>query len=80
MAKPDYKEFDQALLNQIKSGRNAMKLLIQDASGLRTLAAPHQTIDRGSKTPVYRIIDRRLQALRKAGKLRWDGKVWATPC
>jgi hypothetical protein len=77
MAKPNYQEFDRALLSQIQSGRNAMMLLDQTASGLWALAVPHQTTDRyGNKTPSYRIIDRRLQALRKAGKVRWDGKVW----
>jgi hypothetical protein len=39
---------------------------------LRTLAAPHQ----GSSTPVFRVIDRRLQALRKKGMLRFNGKAW----
>lgn len=77
MAKPNYLEFDGALLVQIQAGRNAMMLLDQDASGLRGLAEPHQTMNSyGDQTPVYRVIDRRLQALRKAGKVRWDGKVW----
>jgi hypothetical protein len=73
MAKQDYKEFDRTLLEQIEAGRNKMMLLDCEVSGLRALAAPHQD---GGRTPVYRVIDRRLQALRKVGKLRWSGKVW----
>jgi hypothetical protein len=77
MAKPDYKEFDRVLLESIQARRNTMMLLDGEASGLRPLAAPHQTKARyGKETPTFRIIDRRLQALRKAGKLRWTDKVW----
>jgi hypothetical protein len=72
MAKPDYQEFDRALLAQIQSGRNTMARL-DDISILGTLADPHRE---NGRTPAFRVIDRRLQALRKAGKLRWDGKVW----
>jgi hypothetical protein len=73
MAKPDYQEFDCALLAQIQAGCNAM-MRLEYSPELQKLAAPHQD---GGRTPVFRVIDRRLQALRKAGKVRWDGKVWA---
>jgi hypothetical protein len=72
MAKPNYEEFDRTLLAQIEAGIGTMKRL-EWIPELRALAAPHQD---GVRTPVYRVIDRRLQALRKAGKLRWSGKVW----
>jgi hypothetical protein len=70
MAKPNYQEFDRALLSQIQAGRNTMTLL-GHTSDLRALAVPHQ-----GKAQAFRVIDRRLQALRKARKVRWDGKVW----
>lgn len=73
MAKPDYKEFDTTLLAQIEAGRNTMMLMDGAASGLPSLAMPFRD---GGRVPVFRVIDRRLQALRKAGKLRWSGKVW----
>lgn len=73
MAKPNYKEFDRALLTQIQAGRNKMMLLDDGESGLPVLAMPFRD---GGGTPVFRVIDRRLQALRKAGKLHWNGKVW----
>lgn len=73
MAKPDYKEFDRTLMENIQAERNTMRLLDGAASGLPALAMPFRD---GGRTPVFRVIDRRLQALRKAGKLRWSGKVW----
>lgn len=67
-----YQEFDAALIGHIRAGRNRMSAL--DAqSDLHKLATPHCD----SRTPAWRIIDRRLQALRKAGAIAHDGKVWA---
>jgi hypothetical protein len=75
MTKPNYQEFDRVLLVQIEAGRNKMMLMDAAASGLPSLAMPFRD---GGRVPVFRVIDRRLQALRKAGKLRWNGKVWET--
>lgn len=58
MSKPDYTEFDAELLAHIKSGNKRAQLL--------KMAEPFCTKD----TPDWRILDRRLQALRKKGVIR----------
>lgn len=76
MSKPDYTAFDAELLAQIKAGRNRMMSL----DGYKPLLEMAKPFAKASKrpfgTPEWRIIDRRLQALRKNGALRFDGKVW----
>lgn len=71
--KPDYTAFDAALLDLINNGCNTMMQLDSVKSGLRPLAEPFCN----KLTSPFRIIDRRLQALRKRGELRYTGKVWA---
>lgn len=69
--KKDYTEFDAALLAHIKAGKNkAMNLEYQ--GDIIRLAAPHAS----TSSPVFRVVDRRLQALRRAGKIRFNGKHW----
>lgn len=70
--KTDYTRFDEQLLSLIQSGVDKMSML-ETRSVLRDLAKPHQD---GGRTPAFRVIDRRLQALRKAGKIRFNGKGW----
>lgn len=76
MTKPDYTAFDAELLAQIKAGRNCAGLLL-DVRELRKLAQPFCV---ASKSPFgtgpWRITGRRLQALRKAGKIRYSGAKW----
>lgn len=75
--KHNYAEFDKSLLMLIVAGRNTMVMLDSVQSGLHRLAEPFCTTDRwGNKTPHFRIIDRRLQALRKKGEIRFNGKIW----
>jgi hypothetical protein len=78
MNRPDYTEFDKALLEQIATGRNTMMQLDGEASGLRALAKPFTLPAPGSRTGCqpFRVIDRRLQALRKKGSIRFNGKTW----
>lgn len=77
MSKPDYTEFDNAILAQIAAGRDKMSKLDSISSGLRPLSEPFKASDNyGNSTPTFRVIDRRLQALRKKGKIAWDGMVW----
>jgi hypothetical protein len=77
MGKLNYTEFDKALLTQIAAGRDTMMRLDSAESGLNKLAEPLRVKDRwGHLTPYFRVIDRRLQALRKRGEIRFDGKVW----
>lgn len=74
--KKDYTEFDAALLAHITSGVNTM-MLLDYKSDLKKLAVPLVDVDRwGQPTPHFRIIDRRLQALRRAEKIRFNGKQW----
>jgi hypothetical protein len=75
---PDYTEFDQALLQMISEGWSTMAQL-ETNSKLRALAEPHRVKQGlwGVPTPTFRVIDRRLQALRKRGQIRYDGKAWA---
>lgn len=71
-----YDEFDKKLLDLIKAGKNKMALLEED-DDLRALAKQHQNADRyGDPVPVFRVIDRRLQALRQRGKLWFNGTRW----
>lgn len=60
-----YEEFDKKLLREIAAGRSNFAQL---CSALRADAVPFQLAP-GSKTeaPVYRVVERRLQALRKRG-------------
>jgi hypothetical protein len=72
-----YRDFDQALLAQLRAGRNTITQLDNTASGLRELAGPHCRRGLlGGRVPPVRIIDRRLQALRKQGAVRFNGRSW----
>lgn len=71
MSKKDYTEFDAALMAHIASGKNQAGIL-ECQGDIRRLAEPHQ----GQSAPVFRVVDRRLQALRHAGKIRFNGKNW----
>ncbi|BCP56273.1 hypothetical protein K32_48900 [Kaistia sp. 32K] len=71
MVKPDYSEFDAKLLNLIMLGKNRMMLLDQDRSlieAARPFCRPGQ--------PEFRVIDSRLQAMRKDGKIKHNGREW----
>lgn len=66
----DYSKFDAELLRLIKNGcRNASSLTIR----LKDLA---KAVD--SETEPYRVVDRRLQALRKKGLIFYSNPVWST--
>ncbi len=78
MSKPDYTAFDAELLRLIAAGKNQMMLLdSRKENGLLfELAKPHCVRPGKSAEVEWRIIDRRLQALRKKGAIRYYGKVW----
>ena len=71
MSKPDYTNFDAMLLNLIRTGKNRMMLLEQDRELIKA-AKPFCAAGQ----PEFRVIDRRLQALRKAGKINHNGREW----
>lgn len=79
----DYTKFDAALLDAIKSGAAVtVSEMIGNHKMLR-VAATRLVGDRQLPRNAYssaglvgRIFDRRLQALRRAGKIRYTGRVW----
>lgn len=76
--KSAYAEFDAALLGHIRSAVKPIKMAeLESKQDLRELADPHQDVTRwGDVTPVFRVIDRRLQSLRKAGMVRSTTVGW----
>lgn len=71
-----YDEFDAALVGAIKNGADTMSAL-EGNKKLIALALPHCTKDPwGYETPAWRIIDRRLQALRKSGAIVFHNRRW----
>jgi hypothetical protein len=75
LMKNDYTQFDATLQLKIMAGINTAHRL---EPAMQDLAEPFCYGSSGSwSTPAYRIVDRRLQALRKAGKIAFDGKVWS---
>ena len=71
MTKPDYTAFDAELLRLIGCGITYFTGLCC-APSVRAKATPF-TSERSS---VDRVFDRRLQALRKAGKIRYRAGKW----
>lgn len=70
MTRPDYTEFDAELVRLIGSGRRKFAALCSNTRLLelaRPLASPSGAEDR--------IIDRRLQALRKAGRIHYGTRT-----
>lgn len=67
MSKNDYTSLDAALIRLIKSGKTQFGMLV-DSRLLRGLTAPFVT----ANSPEWRVIDRRLQALRRAGRIRFS--------
>lgn len=63
-----YTEFDAALLLHISTGAKTLEAL---NPVLKELAKPHCI----GSTPTFRIIDRRLQALRKTGLIVYNSKT-----
>ncbi|NGR09342.1 hypothetical protein G5B41_17520 [bacterium SGD-2] len=65
-----YKEFDALLLSEIRSGNDTFSAMqtakVREAAELFS-ARPYEE---------FRVIDRRLQALRKAGAITYAGGRW----
>lgn len=71
MTKPDYTAFDALLLDQIRAGKTRMAQLDMHKP-LLELAKPFCAPKPGRyPQPEWRVIDLRLQALRKAGKIKF---------
>lgn len=72
----DYTKFDSAILDQIKAGKGKFTAL---CSALRDQAEPYTTNARNPlacKAPAWRVIDRRLQALRRQRAIVYTSKGW----
>lgn len=70
----DFTQLDTAIVEEIKAGNNTFTLLQQSRAA--TLAQPFVT----PLGDVERVIDRRLQALRKKGAIRYSKGVWLDQC
>lgn len=68
----DFTEFDAKLLELIDAGCNTLRQLEFDRD-LKPMAAK---LAPGPLHEAERVIDRRLQAARRAGKIRYNGKHW----
>lgn len=75
MEKLNYDAYDEKLLELIEAGKNTA-MILKYKSELRELAEPHRKKVRGTLTPYFRVVDKRLQALRKKGVIRFNGKHW----
>lgn len=76
MTRPDYSGFDAELLAMIGGGINTFAQL-QAHQMLFDATKPFCALSKSpSGTPPWRIIDRRLQALRKAGRIAYSGGKW----
>ena len=62
-----YAQLDAKLIEIIKSGDGAFSAIATRAD-VAALTAPHET----ATTEGWRVVDRRLQALRKAGKIAFS--------
>lgn len=72
------KALDDAILQRLSSGRTAAKELNQGDVGLRNLADPlrKKSAWHGGQRPAMEVIKERLQALRQAGLIWFDGVGW----
>lgn len=76
MSRPDYTAFDAQLLELIRKGRDTFTQL-EGHKPLIEMAKPFCIAVRSRYAQEqYRIIDRRLQALRKAGKIEYHSGKW----
>ncbi len=76
MKESKYAQLDAELLRLINAGKNRL-MLLEENRPLLEMAKPFcVSVSGKSAPPEWRIIDRRLQSLRKAGKIGYDGKVW----
>lgn len=69
-----YTEFDELLIQSIKAGRNTFTTM--QTREMINRATPLAPVDRFGARNEFRVFDRRLQALRKAGKIRYKKGVW----
>jgi hypothetical protein len=70
----DYENMDRLIVAAVKNGITRPVLLEAN----EVVRAEAMRLARAHNNEVFRILDRRLQALRKAGKLQWTrGEGWS---
>ena len=69
MSKPDYSVMDELILTKIRNGYNTFAKI--DGGDVYREA---QRLQDETKTPAFRVIDKRLQALRKKGVIKYTTK------
>lgn len=69
-----YKELDDAICDHIGSGSTQHPIYAQRLLSMAVREVGGNTTE--SDDRVWRLIDRRLQALKKAGRLRYDRPRW----
>lgn len=75
MIRIDYSELDAAILARLTKGpANFTELQSGD---VRDISEALSKSDKNWKPP-FRFVDSRLQALRKAGRIKYDSKQWWT--
>lgn len=73
MTQGKYAELDAKILELVRNGADTFNALVVRRD-INKLTAPHET----ATTEGWRVVDRRLQALRKAGEIsfRRDARRW----
>ena len=72
-----YEEFDKILMAEIWAGRNKMEAFMTLDSPVRVAAESYIKKDSWlGKARVARVIERRLQALRQEGRIKWSDHRW----
>lgn len=69
----DYSELDAAIIHTIANWAGDFARINQR---VKDIAEPLATPDRWGRRNTERLVDRRLQALRKAGRIRYGGRDW----
>lgn len=64
---------DEAILAAIKEGRTTFVSIV---GNVEAMAKPLATPDRWGRSNHDRVVDRRLQALRKQGRIAYKAKQW----
>lgn len=75
-----YTEFDQKVLEAVSAGADQFcKILVHgDIKERAQRIADQPSISRGGATFGVHVLDRRLQALRRAGKIAYVERAWKT--
>lgn len=75
MAKPDYTKLDELIVAAVRGGATQFWLILTG-----DVSEESERLVRGTKREPMRVVDGRLQALRRRGELAWNPKAgWHAP-